>query len=484
MSRVRNTAYNLLGSLSPMLVALVTVPLYIKYIGAAEYGILTIAWLLMGYSTYAEFGLGQSVANEIARLGEGRIAERNAVFWTGFWPALFFGLLLGFVIVISGTALVPAWTTLEPKLRVELVQALPWLMVAAPLSAGNAVLVGAMDGRQHFKHSNIIQSIGWVVSQGLPLLGVLMHRQSLPWLLALATFGRAFTFLSLFGVLSRLLPLTGKMLPERSRLSFLLGFGGWVTLSNVAESLLSSLDRWLAGGFLGAKAVAYYGVPANLAQRTSVFPVALVRTLFPRFSAMDAELALRETVRTTIYLGRIFAPMMGAGIILIDPFLRLWVGRDFAANAYSVAPILFLTAWIRALSDMPDVLLRATRRPRTVASVRVIELPLLFIAGWFGFRLLGLPGLAWAWCLRVTFDAAWLWSRTGCLMQVAGRLVPQAIGLTVIYLLMQDAYRPFSPAAFTASSCVVVLLMIWTLWMDRNLWAQLWLAVRRKSVPR
>ena len=481
MSKVRNTVYNLLGSLSPMLVALVTVPLYIRYIGAAEYGILTIAWLLMGYSTYAEFGLGQSVANEIARLGEGKIIERNEVFWTGFWTALIFGLLLGVVIVGLGIVLVPAWASLEPKLRVELMHALPWLLAAAPLSTGNAVLVGAMDGRQHFKHSNIIQSMGWVLSQGLPLLGVLIGHQSLPWLLALATLGRAFTFFSLFWVLSGLLPLTQKILPECKKLPFLLGFGGWVTVSNVAESLLSSLDRWLAGGFLGAQAVAYYAVPANLAQRTTVLPVALVRTLFPRFSALDAELALRETVRITIYLGGILAPLIGVGIMLIDPFLRLWVGRDFANHAYLVAPILLLAAWIRAIAYMPDVLLRATRRPRTVASIRVIELPFLFVACWLGFKWLGLPGLAWAWCLRVAFDAAWLWSRAECLGKVAGRLFPQAMGLVIVYLIMHAGFQSFSPTTFAVSGCVVILLVAWTLWMDRNFWLRIWFMVWPKN---
>ncbi|HVA55841.1 MAG TPA: flippase [Gammaproteobacteria bacterium] len=481
MSKVRNTTYNLLGGLFPMLVALVTVPLYIKFIGVAEYGILTIAWLLMGYSTYAELGLGQSVANEIARLGEGKTVERNAVFWTGLWTALIFGLLMGIVIVGLGIVFVPAWSSLEPQLRVELVHALPWLMLAAPLSTGNAVLVGAIEGRQHFKQSNIIQSLGWALSQGLPLLGVVIGRQSLPWLLAFATLGRAFTFLSMFGALSGLLPLSGKMLPERSRLPFLLGFGGWVTVSNVAETLLSSLDRWFAGGFLGAQAVAYYTVPANLATRTAVFPVALVRTLFPIFSAIDREAALRDTVRTTIYLGGVLAPLMGIGIMLIGPFLRLWVGGDFTAHAVAVAPILLLAAWIRALAYMPDVLFRATRRPHTVALVRLVELPLLFCISWLGYKWLGLSGLAWAWCLRVTFDAAWLWSKTGNLGQIVGRLLPQAIGLVIIYLIMHDAYRSFSIAAFAASGCVVIILFAWTFWMDRKLWVRIWSTVLRKT---
>ena len=58
----RNTLLNLAGQVIPLLVGLATIPYVVKGLGNEGFGILSIAWVLLGYFTLSELGLGRESA--------------------------------------------------------------------------------------------------------------------------------------------------------------------------------------------------------------------------------------------------------------------------------------------------------------------------------------------------------------------------------------------------------------------------------------
>jgi O-antigen/teichoic acid export membrane protein len=79
----RNTLWNLVGSGAPMAVAFFCIPVLIRALGKDRFGVLTLAWALIGYASLFDLGLGRALTQLVARkLGAGRDREVPTLVWT------------------------------------------------------------------------------------------------------------------------------------------------------------------------------------------------------------------------------------------------------------------------------------------------------------------------------------------------------------------------------------------------------------------
>src|SRR5947207_14300295 len=76
----RNAVWNLLSLTAPMLVALGAIPALIRTLGADRFGILTLAWMLIGYCSLFDLGLGRALTK--------LVSEGTDVLACSVWTAL------------------------------------------------------------------------------------------------------------------------------------------------------------------------------------------------------------------------------------------------------------------------------------------------------------------------------------------------------------------------------------------------------------
>ena len=67
----RNSALNLIGQGIPLLAAFFAIPLLLRGLGTDRFGVLTLAWIVIGYFSLFDLGLGRALTQVVsATLGE------------------------------------------------------------------------------------------------------------------------------------------------------------------------------------------------------------------------------------------------------------------------------------------------------------------------------------------------------------------------------------------------------------------------------
>jgi O-antigen/teichoic acid export membrane protein len=404
----RFTAINLAGSLVPLIVAVITVPEYLHVFGEVRYGIWLVAWGVVGYFGLLDLGLGRATANSVAKRTAASAREREEIVWTGVAVNAGFGIVVGVLTLVGGEAAVRVSSGVGGHFHSELVAAVPWLAVTVPLFIVTTVLIGALEGLERFLIVNVVGTLGGVLVQSLPLAAGLLFAPRLN-VLAAATALALFlsTGLAMLACVVYF-PLTLRPTFARTQARGLLRFGAWITVTSLISPLMSTLDKLIIGVVSGARAVTHYTVPFNLVTRLWILPVALTRSVFPRFSRLKGPDALLLADELTRALIAVTTPIVVVAMLGVGPFMRAWVGHGFASAATLPAEILLLGFWVNSIGFVPYTLLQAQGRPDLPAKLHSLELLPFIAAIWLGVRLGGVAGAATAWSGRVLVDSVLL----------------------------------------------------------------------------
>ena len=458
----RNTIWNLAGHGVPLLVAVFTIPLLIRGLGTSRFGVLTLAWAIVGYFSLFDLGMGRAVIKLVAeRLGTVREEDIPNLIWTS-------QAIMGMFSIVGALAaaglmpwLVKDVLKIPLALQSESLRAFLILAFSIPFVISSSGLRGILEAYQRFDLANIVNiSLGMVTFLG-PLIALQFSKNLLP-VMAVLVIGRFLAWgLQLKFCLNLVPALRRTIKPQRHMARSLVSLGSWMTVSNIVGPLMLYLDRFLIGALISVAAVAFYTTPYEVVTKLGLISGALVGVLFPAFAStfvQDKDRAARLFGRGINVVFILLFPLVLIIVTMAHEGMALWLGAEFAEKSTYVLQWLCVGVFMNSIAQVPFALIQSAGHPDYTAKLHIIELPFYLMLLWWLLGTYGIRGAAVAWVARIGVD-------TLILFVLVQRLLPNTKALIwkslfrIIFALMAFIVAGYAVGVFLKLIFIIGVLI-------------------------
>lgn len=403
---VRGGFWNLSGQGITMLASLLATPLTIRLLGTERYGVLALINLLVGYLSFADWGMGTASTRfaATAHAVEDDKGEAAAV-----WGALLVGAvpvsLTVAALILTAPLLLRRGLQVPPALQPEAILALQIAALGFLGRAAASVLNTPQLVRLKLRLNAWITAAGSVLQVGLMPLVIFLGGGLTGAAAVIAVV--SFLVAGSHALYSKsLLPL---LFPPRLQwplVKQLVRFGSSVVLMNLAGVLLVNAEKILLTRFNSVSELAYYTVAYSLATMLTIPMQALAQGMVPTFSGLLAANRRDELQHIYQRLLRgitLLAPLLIWIVCLgAKQFFVLWAGPVYGERSTLPFYLLVVGLYFNIINFLPYDLFIAFGRADFNVRYHLWELgPYLLLTAWLTWKF-GLIGAALAWSMRVT----------------------------------------------------------------------------------
>ena len=411
---VRNVLSGWTVMIASLAYGLVITPLVVKTLHAELYGVWSFLNSLIAYSDLLYLGLGSALVRNVARYrvtGDTGSMNRLLSVVVGIY------VLLGTVCLIAMIGV----STVAPRFFAEgLSEHARWgaqytcwfLGLRLFLLFSASGFSGLVAGHERYDLLNGVSLCGTVL-RFLTIPAAMKFADPLLGLAATTTavaLGEALAIGSIAFIVRPNLRMRLAW-PHFDELKLLYGFGLQSFFIVLAVKLISYTDTTVIGVMLGASSVTLYTLPLQLVEY-SRGPIGGVTGVFlPRLTVLVTQndtAALRDAfLRATRFAGFLSGWSTATVMTLGVPFLALWVGREFTADAQWLLVFLGLASFCQTFSiHIPFGFYQALHALRFPAMILVCEgLLNLVLSMWLASRM-GLVGVALSTLVPALFVSA------------------------------------------------------------------------------
>ncbi|GIU40991.1 oligosaccharide flippase family protein [Shewanella sp. MBTL60-112-B2] len=480
-STEKNIMWNFMGYVLPILITIIIIPFTIKLLGTENFGVLSLIWVIVGYSSFLDFGVGRALTHYIS---SNKFTEMQSYIPSAVKKVLTLLFCISLIVTLT------IFFSIEYILSVfqnssfindsDLLLSSKIAIITAFFVVISSAVRGVLEGYEEFKYINLVRLFSGLSISLSPFIIYYFVPQL--WLVILS-----FLFICMLEVVLYTIIVKVKLgnIKKRRSLTFgklkvILSFGWWSNLTNIIGSPMAAayLDKAIIASLLGATALTYYSVPFDVIARFLILPAMITSVLFPLFSKLKNQIdeVDRLTMQALEIMGYLIAPVFITVIILAKPLMHLWLGE--------ISIFMFVTIQIFAVGKFAESLnfvllaqIQALGRPDLTAKRHLLELPFYACGLYFAGKEFGLVGIAVVWSSWALIDLLILFCIRKKLTNIelprsirSGRLPLFYLSFFCIAYLSAAIFNDSNLALLLASTFILCAFYIlgWKYYLDKN----------------
>jgi O-antigen/teichoic acid export membrane protein len=399
--------FNLSGRLVLVAISLISIPIYVHYIGVSNYGIVGIYTSLATLASVFDVVFSNTINRELARRGtrDSGAADTGAVFRTLEVFTWVVATTLAALLVAASTGLVTDWIGADKYAGQNLIGTVRLMGLLLLLQAPVSFYSGCLYGLHRHGLINGINVFGTAVSSSLTILTLAYVAPTIDAFFVSQFVGRL-VLTSALAVASYVLivrdigwrSLHGSLAVWRSLWRFAAGMNGIGLLNLLANQAdMVFLSRWLPATPLG-----YYTIARTVSQSLVTLAAPAYQSAFPQLSRLVGTGEKRELVhafhRFCQFMALVVIPPGIVICVFSKEVLALWTHNLLLANdAWLTLSLLSIGSMFYGLNYMISALQLANGALRAMVLLGVVFVSLVIPALLILVHLYAQAGAALAW---------------------------------------------------------------------------------------
>lgn len=395
------------GKLWSMISVFIFIPLYIKFLGSENYGLIGFYALLLGIISFADSGMSSAVIKEFSQ--ESDTNYKYTIFRNLENIYILVCLLICIVIFFSAGFIVDHWISSKGIQREELIFNVRLIGIGVTTQLISSLYFGALFALNSQVRSNLIQ-FAWSFSRSalVFLLFILFSKTIEVYFFWQIICNILYVIVLRYFIIKQLKIVNGndnlkvefKTLPKHIT-SYI---GGMIFIA-VISAVNSQADKLVTSSLFDLETFGFYNIGSSLAQIPVIFAAPLIAFAFPLFSKFSNSEKIEDQEKNVIVFNKIFYLMnlvvvvMAIGIFFYSKeILQLWTKNAIPMHIFPAiifdVKILILGSFFLALQFPLYYFLLSKGQTRYTIYQGIIQvvigIPLLyFCSKWYG--LFGVP---------------------------------------------------------------------------------------------